>query len=284
MATRRSMVPMAYPVGQEYAYRRILLSLNAEMKKLLRKHMVPRVSAMAEEATAVDLPTGAVRQDEGWQDELKTIIDKITRDMRVPVSKTILKAAKEIGPGVNKYNKEQWRKLIRSQYGVNPTAEDPKRFDPLMKNWSINNALLIKDIPFKTMRQIAQSTEAALRVGTNLKDLTKEVYGIMSERMEVSDSRARLIARDQVSKLNGNLTEERQIDMGITGYIWRTVGDERVRDTHDENDGQEFTWDQPPETGHPGEDVNCRCWAEPILPERLEFEASLRGYELDEAA
>lgn len=25
-----------------------------------------------------------------------------------------------------------------------------------------------------------------------------------------------------------------------------------------------FAWDNPPETGHPGEAYNCRCWAEPV--------------------
>ena len=102
----------------------------------------------------------------------------------------------------------------------------------------------------------------------------------MSERTDVSDSRAKLIARDQVAKLNGELTKERQTDLGVTGYIWRTVGDERVRDEHADNDGQFFTWDSPPSTGAPGEDIQCRCWAEPVLPELAAFEASL----LEEAA
>lgn len=48
-----------------------------------------------------------------------------------------------------------------------------------------------------------------------------------------------------------------------THYIWRTSGDSKVRSTHAENDGKIFAWDSPPETGHPGEDYNCRCWAEP---------------------
>lgn len=47
-------------------------------------------------------------------------------------------------------------------------------------------------------------------------------------------------------------------------YVWRTVGDSRVRDEHATRDGQIYTWGNPPEGGHPGEDYNCRCWAEPI--------------------
>ncbi len=48
-----------------------------------------------------------------------------------------------------------------------------------------------------------------------------------------------------------------------THYIWRTQRDGRVRPSHQENDGKIFAWDEPPPTGHPGEDYGCRCWAEP---------------------
>ena len=47
-------------------------------------------------------------------------------------------------------------------------------------------------------------------------------------------------------------------------YIWRTEGDDKVRDSHAERDGKIFNWYVPTEGGHPGEDHNCRCWAEPF--------------------
>ncbi len=48
-----------------------------------------------------------------------------------------------------------------------------------------------------------------------------------------------------------------------THYIWRTRGDTKVRASHAANNGKVFAWDNPPPTGHPGEDYNCRCTAEP---------------------
>jgi SPP1 gp7 family putative phage head morphogenesis protein len=56
-----------------------------------------------------------------------------------------------------------------------------------------------------------------------------------------------------------------------THYVWRTVGDERVRLSHAANDGRMFAWDEPPATGHPGEDFGCRCRAEPYVPGETEF-------------
>lgn len=46
-------------------------------------------------------------------------------------------------------------------------------------------------------------------------------------------------------------------------YVWLTAGDEKVRASHAANDGQIFSWDDPPPTGNPGEEENCRCVAVP---------------------
>jgi len=273
---RPKIVPMKYPIGQEFAYRRVLLKMNNKYKQILKRNMSPYVEAMVKEATAVHLPTGQIRQDAlGWRDQLNRVMQRIADDMRDPTNQ-IIKEMVRIGPQTNQYNKAEWTRLVRSQYGVNPTKEDPEKYNALLANWARNNALLIKDIPDKTSRQIAEQVNQALIEGTNLADTQKEIFNIMSDRTDVQDSRAKLIARDQVAKLNGQLTMERQVDMGVDSYIWRTVGDERVRETHADNEDQTFTWDNPPaETGHPGEDYQCRCWAEPILPEFVEFEASL---------
>jgi len=56
-----------------------------------------------------------------------------------------------------------------------------------------------------------------------------------------------------------------------THYIWRTRGDDKVRPNHAANHGRVFAWDDPPETGHPGEDYGCRCTAEPFMPPVDEF-------------
>ena len=53
-------------------------------------------------------------------------------------------------------------------------------------------------------------------------------------------------------------------------YIWHTRKDEKVRDRHKGREGKIFNWHVPPEGGHPGEDYNCRCWAEPYRAEMAE--------------
>lgn len=46
--------------------------------------------------------------------------------------------------------------------------------------------------------------------------------------------------------------------------------DPKVRPTYAEHEGEIFFWSDPPaETGHPGEDYECRCWADEIVDEPL---------------
>jgi len=56
-----------------------------------------------------------------------------------------------------------------------------------------------------------------------------------------------------------------------TRYIWRTRNDGKVRSSHAAREGLVFSWDDPPVGGHPGEDYNCRCTAEPYYPETSEY-------------
>jgi hypothetical protein len=53
-------------------------------------------------------------------------------------------------------------------------------------------------------------------------------------------------------------------------FVWRTSRDERVRDEHDDLDGESFAWESPPAEGIPGEAINCRCSAEPDFSEVAE--------------
>jgi SPP1 gp7 family putative phage head morphogenesis protein len=273
---------MKYPVGVEYGYRRNLRWLNDQLRKAVHHYLHPLVPGMVAEVNDTSHPAGGQIRQDAWQDDLNKAMTNIAKDMTKPVTAT-MKRMTAVGPQVNQYNKEEWRKLIRSQYGVNPTSENPEAYRDLLDHWAFNNAKLIQDIPLKAMRQIADMTVEALTSGQTADDLSANLYEMFDDRLDVADSRCDLIARDQVAKLNGQLTMERQQDIGVDSYVWRTVGDERVRPEHADVDGQTFSWDSPPEEtdgNHPGEDYQCRCWAEPVLPEALDVSAPL----LDEAA
>lgn len=69
------------------------------------------------------------------------------------------------------------------------------------------------------------------------------------------------IARNETGNLYSQEVKDLMIENDLEYYIWRTVGDDRVREEHAEREGLKFSiYDSP----LPGEDFNCRCWAEPI--------------------
>lgn len=87
------------------------------------------------------------------------------------------------------------------------------------------------------------------------------------ERVLIStEKHSRVVALDQINKLQGKLNQTRQEAAGITEFIWRTQGDDRVRPEHEAINGQKFTWaDGAPGQGLPSEPVQCRCHAEPVV-------------------
>lgn len=125
------------------------------------------------------------------------------------------------------------------------------------------NVQLIKSIHSQYLDKVQNAVTQALVSGTLNKDLSAQIKAIG----QTTEKRAAFIARDQSSKLNAALTQARHEDLGITKYMWSTAGDERVRDSHAELDGQVFSYDKPPAVGNPGHDFNCRCVAIPVFDE-----------------
>lgn len=141
-----------------------------------------------------------------------------------------------------------------------------------MKSATKANIELITSIPDQYFEKLGDAVGKNMEAGMRFEDLAKEIERIG----DVTESRAKLIARDQTSKMNGAFNQARQTSLGIEKYVWQTAGDERVREEHAENDGKVFGWnDPPPNTGHPGDDVNCRCVAVPYFD--LDSEEELLG-------
>src|SRR3954468_18030741 len=184
---------MKYPVGIEYSYRVILNRLVNELRKQLKKTLVPRVPAMVREVSNIHvLPTGKVTQHsyktvlktDAWKDDLEEALQQIADDMIEPKAKAI-RDMLAIGPKVNQYNKDEWKKLIRSQYGVDPTKEDADRWDETLKEFAKRNAELINDILDKTLEEIGEETTDALMSGKSVDTLADDIFEIMSDRTDV---------------------------------------------------------------------------------------------------
>lgn len=140
------------------------------------------------------------------------------------------------------------------------------------------NVNLIKSIPEQYLDKIRNIIMNDTVKGRSAKSMIEQIQEVHS----VTKKRARLIARDQSNKINGDLTRERQQASGIRAFRWRTVGDDSVRETHKRRSGKVYAWSPADvgkrladgtvlldptvdDIGFPGEEIQCRCIAEPII-------------------
>ena len=127
---------------------------------------------------------------------------------------------------------------------------------------------LIKSLPIDAAQRVHKMTIEGISQGTRAADIAKRIL----ETGDVTKSRATLIARTEVARTGVELTRARATHVGSTQFIWRTVEDSDVRPSHRKLNGKAFYWNDPPECdpGHhalPGGIWNCRCYAEPVIPD-----------------
>ena len=147
-----------------------------------------------------------------------------------------------------------------------------------VKNFRIRNLELVKIAGNEYIDGIYQIAEQGFIKGESLKTMTEGMKKFTGENV----NKAKFWARDQVGDAYAEYNRNAQAAAGLTHYRWNTVGDNKVRGTdpkdetsHVELNGKIFSWAvgairtgqlSKPGARHPGEDYNCRCWPEPVLP------------------
>lgn len=258
----------ADPRQIERRYQAFLARMVAEIAKATRAVLFQAI----ERAPLPDAPRG-----DDMPGDLADLIAQIKAQTNAGVVRTI-GDVEDFATRTAGFNRQQFLRSVRSAIGVDILAADPS-LNALIASWTADNAGLIRSIADDMLDQVADVTRRAFAEGQSVRGITAEIEG----RFEVGERRARLIARDQIGKLNGQITEERNKALGITTYEWATAQDERVRDTHTPLHGKICRWDDATlyrESGsdewrprseigaielHPGQDIQCRCTSFAII-------------------
>ncbi|OCZ58472.1 phage head morphogenesis protein [Acinetobacter seifertii] len=126
---------------------------------------------------------------------------------------------------------------------------------------------LITSLPLEAAQRIHNLSTRSLIEGNR----SSEIAGLIMATGYVTRSRANTIARTEVSRASCAFTQARSENLGSEGYTWRTSEDGDVRPSHKKMNGKFVYWDNPPTldgmTGHAGCFPNCRCYAEPVIPD-----------------
>lgn len=245
------------PVEREYVaaikkliidpLRRFLQPLFDELPRLMNTANATRASAL--------------RADAGEGRRVRELVDQARANLSDAVTPSDLeRLARDMASRTAAANKVQLAHQIKSALGTDVFAAD-RALKPLTEAFVDANVGLIKNIGDKLASDIETTTMSAIQDGKLHGDLATE----LEARFGMAEDRAALIARDQIGKAYGQINAARQREIGVTSFIWRTVEDERVRQEHEDRDGETYTYDDPPDGELPGEPINCRCYAEPVF-------------------
>lgn len=196
------------------------------------------------------------------------LIQKALHDYATLISPWARSVAEYMLRDVARRDAKAWRAHSR-EMGVALRAEiEQAPTGDLLRHFMDEAVTLIKSLPLQAAEQVHEKVLANMVAGRRSSTMVAEIMDLGTKTV----ARARLIARTETARAAAALTQARAQYVGSEGYIWRTAGDLDVRDSHAEMEGKYVRWDTPPKlsdgtTTHAGMIYNCRCWAEPVLPE-----------------
>lgn len=291
-------IKIQYPISLEREYSRELIKYTRKIRDVCIKRIPFLVAAVKSNAIHKDEWTEeATEQVEGEIEEETAIMavilamysririwnkrqqDKIFKSMfgGTPTGGQISKQAlHKIGELIGKtpdfYTKEgkiipeklkQYQQKYSEIAKEFPSVISQSDYDKIRDMWVNRNMDLIRSIDRRTMEAVRYTLGDNIIKAADYKALADELKNTIMRMADVNEKRAALIATDQVGKLNSQLVQLEQMSQGVEFYKWQTMEDSRVRAQHAARNGHTFSWKEPPDGGHPGYAIRCRCIARP---------------------
>jgi len=179
-----------------------------------------------------------------WMDEVEELTNRLNNSEQESLGEDDSNFLTELGVIAGlilTFNRKQWFKFTKKATGFNYTT-DESWWGPTKKAWQKENISLIKNLSDGYINNISETVYRGIRNGLSQKEITKQLRkkkgSFFGPRYKVNKktgkktrvlSRGEIIVRDQVGKLNGQITKHRMTETGINTYEWLTSNDERVR-------------------------------------------------------
>lgn len=260
----KSKVVIRYKQNTEREYVRIVNSCMEALRKSLDEEMEKVVA------------TARINNDGFHTDETEDIMDAIEKAFQKISEKNDkltdgLKDKLDYLAGLSrKLSISEWKRVCKKTLGIDILSDYymGSFYCLVMDDWVNSNVDLIKSVKDKSLSSMKLIVKQGFLDGRTATAIMKDIHKVYG----MDKRHARFIARDQMAKLNSELTRMQQEDAGVSQYTWSDSGDGRVRQRHKELNGKVFRWNDPPivdkKTGrrcHPGQDYRCRCCAIPFF-------------------
>jgi SPP1 gp7 family putative phage head morphogenesis protein len=241
-----------FPKTIEGSYLRGIQQLLEAVHRLVLTTLVPMLVELTR--TSKELRGDAAPEDARKQLQLIRISAQ-----GVFLDERVSDLAKQMADRTKDYQHGQLERQLKAAVGVDIPVRDPQ-YQERLNAFTAENVALIQSIPSTYLDQVQARVMSGITAGERAEDLADDI----EDRFAVSESRAALIARDQIGKFYGALNRATQRELGIDSFVWETMQDERVRPEHADLNGKTFTWEKgAPVEGFPGEPISCRCTASP---------------------
>jgi SPP1 gp7 family putative phage head morphogenesis protein len=242
-----------HPIGIENEYVIYLQRLAKQVKV----ESLKQIGQMVEKAS--DRFKREARID-SWSDEVERDFSALLATVTAFLGgRAVLSEIERFFDLVSSFNRRQFIKVAESQLNAKmfertlsllglKKAKEEAFLAALKEGWIADNVSLIKTIPAKLYPEIGTIIRRGIMSGKSVTSLRDDIL----EKFGGTKGRAGRIARDQILKLNADLTKYRLTSIGVEEYIWRDVGDSKVRDLHHFRNGKKYRYGQYriPKTEH----------------------------------
>lgn len=269
---KRPARPIKHPDDVERRYRSQLRALVRQISRQVRERVVPVLKAS-------DYTQDAVVTRDQWSERVNAELDRLAEEYtNASFAAQVRRLATAVVMQANDETTGAFIQSVRRAIGVDFRAVLSARDMADYLNAAIEqNVSLIKSVPDELLKNMRTTLLQGAMDGESITSIVRQVQ----KQTGVADRRARFIARDQLAKISGQVTERRQKQAGIQYWRWVTSKDERVGDDHRKAAKRDIGFGpgvypvgyEPPE-GQPGnaKRPNCRCTRSPVfefeLPER----------------
>lgn len=193
--------------------------------------------------------------------QLTWLMDQVERDL----DRTLIYQTDKLGRWVTKVGNWNGRKTISGIKSA--TGRDIEPFIRLsdvrdLLDRSIRqNVSLISNVNADTRNRIEQ----IIFDGFARRRTKRQITDALAKATGITKRRARIIASDQLHKLNIQMSAYRARQLGIERYKWVRTISKHERPAHLSRVGKIFRWDKPPDDGPPGYAIGCKCGFQSIL-------------------
>ena len=232
-----------YPTLQERKYVNYLISTFASMAKAsvrwVKDEYPKALEAYQGKRDSDDWGYHADEDSFGLTYRLRQDLETEQTAMDLGPGGSVEATVYSTGDAVAAWNAKRWATERAIALGHVYDPAEPWMREAL-DEWTKTDLRLIKGLADEYIQRIETSVLEAVQVGKRPEDL---LVDILRANKDMTINRARLIATDQTGKLLGQINKARSQAIGLNKYQWLTVGDKRVRPTHQNANNKIGIWE-----------------------------------------